>query len=63
MSNILHPMESKSAGNIYEAVLEFARSVGLSDWLISDCKSEFVGKRTDVQQFLRKDNVTSRYQA
>lgn len=50
-------MESKSANNIYEAVLEFARSVGLADWLISDGKSEFVGKRTDVQRFLRKNNV------
>ena len=42
-------MESKSADNTYEAVLEFARSMGLPDWLISDGTSEFVGKRTEVQ--------------
>ena len=53
-------MESKSADNIYEAVLEFVRSMGLPDWLISDGTSKFVGKRTEVQRFLRKNNVNWR---
>ena len=53
-------MESKSADNIYEAVLEFARSMGSPDWLISDGMSEFVGKRTEMQWFLRKNNVNWR---
>ena len=53
-------MESKSADNIYEAVLEFARSMGSPDWLISDGTSELVGKRTEVQRFLRKNNVNWR---
>ena len=44
----IYLMESKSATNIYEVVLEFARTVGLPDWLISDAASEFVGKRTEV---------------
>ena len=45
----IHPLESKSAVNIYEAVIEFARSMGLPDWLISDGISEFVGKHNEVQ--------------
>ena len=53
----VYPMESKSADNIYEAVLEFARTIGLPDWLVSDGASEFVGKRTEVQRFLRQNNV------
>ena len=53
----VYPMESKSADNIYEAVLEFARTIGLLDWLVSDGASEFVGKRTEVQRFLRQNNV------
>ena len=53
-------MESKSADNIYEAVLEFSWSMGLPNWLISDGTSEFVGKRTEVQRFLRKNNVNWR---
>ena len=30
------------------------------NWLISDGTSEFVDKRTEVQQFLRKNNVSWR---
>jgi len=50
-------MESKSADNIMEAILEFARSIGLPDWLVSDSAPEIVGKHTGVQRFLQKNNV------
>ena len=53
----IYPMESKSADNIEEAVLEFARSIGLPDWLVSDGAPEIAGKRTGVQRFLRRNNV------
>ena len=56
----IHSMESKSADDIYEAVLECARSVGLLDWLNSDGASELMDKRTELQRFLRKNNANWR---